>query len=86
MTPQARLLEARRHRRACAERCPHWDYENDGYDHAAHDCCLALEDAERDVERLTAAVAKSRRVPFVDVTHETAYGQTSPLSFAVRCF
>ncbi len=44
-----RLADARRDRQRAAEACPHWDMETDG---SGHDCCDALDAAERRLAEL----------------------------------
>lgn len=56
-SPTIRLSNARRARDFAVQECPHWDYESDGP--GGHDCCAALEDAERELRLAREAAAKA---------------------------
>ena len=46
----SQLANARADLRHAQQACPHWDYESDG--DAGHECCIALDAAERTIHEL----------------------------------
>jgi hypothetical protein len=57
VSPLIRLQAARRQLDLAEERCPHWDYEGDGGEHA--ECCLELQAAEHQVRKARKAYLQS---------------------------